>query len=496
MLTRMVSLSSTLEMPSLPDLPTETLRQISVECCPEGIEELALCSKGLYEAVMDQLQQHRDDKRRCELVWPMYNLSEQYGRYGKKTSYSPGPSEVLFTTIMRQPRLAAYVTSLTIHHDELRLSGNRVVMPKSGLMKEFLDVDECGLIELDEKLQWQQMLQPDNSLTPTEATVIACMLIWRLPNLETITTHYEGDVSTENILIPFIDKIEVANRLRLKDGAKPAAPGKLREATIFGYGTDAELFRAFAMLPSMRTLELQGASWNSTLDWPTEKGKSSVTELRFDRSSTVWKLSGTLQHIEILEKFTYQQKMLRHQADAMSRLIEELGDFASQTLKEIRLGRNKLHHFREPEHFLGDGCLKRFAKLEHITADLTMFARGTGDADDRLPRLVDLIPTSTVILTLLDDGHFNDHVMLRDLFKDIEELKADRLPHFKQITIRRERGLIVTTNRYFRVDNPRWMIVDNEAMTMCEKVGIALVVEECTCEGCKTGKANVKACRM
>ena len=65
-----------MNMYSLSNFPTEILLKIIPDICPDGIEQLVLSSKRLYDVAKSQLMQHRLEKRMREFVWPVNNLDQ------------------------------------------------------------------------------------------------------------------------------------------------------------------------------------------------------------------------------------------------------------------------------------------------------------------------------------------------------------------------------------------------------------------------------------
>ena len=472
--------TSSFKMPSFTELPTEILLKIIADCCPNGIEELALCSQSLYKISEGHLKQHRLDKKEKSSLGGQLDGFEGEGFDGFDWQ-AQDPKATSLSSMLQWPSLASYVTEFTLSHthnntkywemDNVLESLNCHTARKETLFHQFFDVDGCRLIASKDKSKWRALLRQGHVVS------ISCMLLLRFECLENITIVKGED---QDILVSFVTQIANINRSRAKNGLTPFALGALSSIDLGCYDLSAPemdgVMEAFAMLPSMRRVLIMDDAQRTFNAWQSEQLKCDVIDLRFKWSSlTCQSLSNVMGHVASLEHFTY----IKHHSDLgdeVGQIIRTLNTFAKQSLKSIELGTFRPTCGADITDKARSCCvssLADFDSLQRVKAEFEMFIYKM-DTSDRWKAacLVDCLPASIEVVTILDEGIYIPEIpaTFPDLFHNLAESRSNRLPNLKQIIINRFGG---HPSEWAR---PCWIEVSKELIAQCEEVGIALLL--------------------
>ena len=303
------------------------------------------------------------------------------------------------------------------------------------------------------------------------------MLLLRFEYLERIQIC---KTPNRTLLVPHVNEIANINRLRANNGLTPFALGSLSTLLLYSHNILAPetpgIMEAFAMLPSMRQIDIENDAQMTFDNWQSENVKSNVTELRFlSTALTRQYLLAIMKHVTSLERITYRVHAM-NPGDDMGVLIRILNKFAKGSLRYIELGTVRRDYHHEILDIARSCCvtnLTDFDNLQNIQAEFEMFIYRKGDLEAwEVVRLVDCLPASVEVVDILDDGSMKPEIsaLFPDLFENITKSGLRRLPKLKQIIISRHCGY----NPEWAL--PEWMEVSEELITQCEEAGIALTL--------------------
>ena len=461
-------------MHSLSDFPTEILLKIIPYNSPDGIEELVLCSKRMYEiAKMGPLKQHYFEKRMRDFVWPADDKGQ--GRSDWLRQNQSAIHRVPLPLISQQ-RLASCVKRLSIDKsvnsvshsrwEETVLSLGREVDQKSTLWKFFFDTVNRNLVpfENNTRTYWKERLEHGGEMT------IMCMLLVKFQNLEIVRVHDRID---RNLLVPFLHIVAVANQSRAKDGMEPVALGKMTELSMKfdDYRIERGIIEGFAKMPSMRRIHISDS--DETLKrWSSRGTRSNVREVRIGnfRVSTT-ELEAVLRYLKNLETFVYlEASRWRTDEDHARNLVEVLKNYAQDSLEEIILRSSDLPF---ESYNYGMDSLSEFNNLRRIGVDAEMFIRPPVSTVTHyiVTNPADQLPASIEVLTI-----FCKYNLLGmpgksgGFLANITALKNVQVPHLRRIIFVLDFDHVEGQSRDRKL-YPK-------LAALCERVGITVTIQE------------------
>ena len=310
-------------------------------------------------------------------------------------------------------------------------------------------VDDFRLIQPNERQEWYEALMGSKF----KGAMIALMFIL-LKNIREveIQSSYFGDIS--GYIWTVVERIAINHRLKGATLCSEELPlSNLQAITYRAIGDhDEENIRAlipFAMLPSVRVLNgrmitsrgyitRQGVYSVWPLDYPIRT--SGVTKIKLSSSRCSPKaLESLIAGIASLEEFSY------HHSSNSDDILYEPGEIAKVLVKYTSSSLKKLT-LCAPQEFFDDeeielqrqygGSLQQLVALEKIVADDKLFERrwlrdGCSIPFVAMKPLVDALPTSTISVTLLQTMRAK---RARNLFRDMAELKEERLPKLQKLS--------------------------------------------------------------
>ena len=429
-------------------LPNELVLRIIHYIQPADIEALALCNKRIRTLATDALQRHRQLKRKHNKI-VLGNVHEYQRTVDHDFSYFYDERSLsLVAYIFNDPDIAYYPTELSLGpHDMLDdLRDQLSLLDEDGLVKYqtlssrvLLRWDDfisgCSLLRREEKGEWHNALQSSDSKCAAMA-----LLLLLLPNIRHLTLKSVSFITTRPSRI-----WTIAERIAQTD--ETTALSKLSRITMdFGGIPNIQAFATFARLPSMRWLDgvaVRGDSeWNSrpAFMWPSEFGErlSKVKKVTFTRSSVhVNALSSFLSGFAALQEFVYYHRVGPHwvyyQPDQYVLLLRH---YAGESLVKLDMtsNRNEMYQYRTAAR--SAVSLQGFSALACVHVDDCLFEIPryficTRNDGSRMERLVDVLPKSIVTLEI---SQHRDTAVAIDLFKDLAELKEERVPQLQEIS--------------------------------------------------------------
>ncbi len=297
-------------MSRLISLPDELLLLVIKETCPEGIQDLVLCCKKLYNKSDKILEEHRMYKKKyTEVVWPPVPPCP-------KVKYLALPCYREYTCclsdVLLNPHLTPNVKRIRfipgwayVPENPARPFPHLDIETSDRVWQDFFDISDCLFIPHDEMDHWRQKLDT------ADPEVVFALLLVRLPNVESIIADCEEGAWNVLTVVKHILK---AHKMPEQDTETPAPLSKLKCVTRLSLDWEARnigLFEAFCMLPSMSTI-LHNGPGEGFNHWPSPTSISEVTRVAFLDSS--WGLEDyqpeaivrVLSHLKKLERFEYK----------------------------------------------------------------------------------------------------------------------------------------------------------------------------------------------
>ena len=434
-------------------LPDELILHVINAVHPADIESLVLCNKTMYAFANKAFIYHQMLKEICseivlddppdeELVTDdcsPFTLIENF-RWDTELVYYPRTLSIgdYYALDPEEPWVPG-------EWADLELATNNSII--SDASHKYIQI--CPFLEDQEKDEWCAGLCKPGNLSISTALMFAL-----LPNISSVSIHhwYQWPTGSDRIW-KIVERIANVNR-NINSHWKGKALSCLRKFNIefeddqFWDSSNIQVLIPFAMLPSMRCLYGVNIRARSSLDsppaisWPTDfpLGASTVTKLHFTHSSVdVHNFSLFLAGFAALQDFRY-----RHEGDGVNGaiykpwiIIDALKANSSASLQKLDMTANQDGLSNEDKAGQYVGSLRSFMVLENIRVDQHIFtcsgsdilARGEElEGNERLDRLVDVLPSSVKSLTLtlwIPSGEDR-------LFSDLAE-KRHCLPRLKRI---------------------------------------------------------------
>ncbi|KAL9628015.1 MAG: hypothetical protein Q9204_006173 [Flavoplaca sp. TL-2023a] len=405
--------------------PNEIITQVIDELDLTDTWSVAQTSKTIHHVSQPVMKRHREHKAKYSIV----RLGEPY-MDDDDTTFEGSPPLVFFEQIVREPRIASYVTDLRLSllDNDYRPDQQRPAAILSAIDDRPWAGDDVAL------------------LIPTGQAHQVAFLLTLLPNLRSMAMRCMSDEFVP--ITEMVWKIAQANQ-NISSAAHGKALSKLTKISIEHHddenGQDLVFFASFMSLPSMRSLngrmiygEANGqvaidAYPGTTLHDARAVKHNQIDEIKMLYSSidsTSWEL--ILKPIENLKRFTYEHAgavVGSAEYDGLG-IAEHLRKYASHSLQHLDLTCDM--GYNEEDQFVGD--LRKFKLLRTLRLNAKAFCPEVDDWRSRpeveYDRLADTLPTSIQAVTLV--GWCADNGPL-DLAKLIEE--RHKLPELKRIDL-------------------------------------------------------------
>ena len=410
-------------------LPNEIITQVIDELDLTDTWSVAQTSKAIHHVSQPAMKRHREYKAEYSTV----RLGEPY-MDDDDTRFAGSPPLVFLEQIVREPRIASYVTDL-----RLSLCGNDLAddyRPEQQRPAALLSaIDDCPWIVDDVAL-----------LMPTGQAHQVAFLLTLLPNLRSMAMRCISDGFVP--ITEMVWKIAQANQ-NMSSAAHGKALSNLTKISIGDYDTEngqhLVFYASFMSLPSMRNLygnmiygEANGkvaidAYPDTTLHDARAVEHNQIDEIKMIYSSidsTSWGL--ILKPIENLKRFTYEHAGAVVGSAEYDRLgiTEHLRKYASHSLQHLDLTCDM--NYTEEDQFVGD--LREFKLLRTLRLNAEAFAPKYDNWRSRpeveYHRLADTLPTSIQAVTLVDWFANNDQLDFAKLIED-----KHKLPELRRIDL-------------------------------------------------------------
>ena len=437
----------------LMQLPNELILRVIDYVHPADIEALGLCSKKIRTLAKDALDRHEQLKKKYNSITLGDPDDYQCGTIMNAPPYYlyDERSLSLVADIFSDNDIAHYpvelnlgsndcfvhpVGALTLFDDD-RLAKYRTL--SSRVLPHWNDfISGCSLLRQEEKGKWHDALQNFDS----DGAAMALLLIL-LPNIRHLTLRI--------VWVPTWPSYIWTIAKRIAQTDEGTALSKLRRITIDfidnGGADNIQAFATFAILPSMRWLDgiavrgCKGGGDTSSFEWPNGfvTCSSKVEKITLTRSCVHPNaLSSLLSGFVALQEFVYQ-----HREGGIGicyqpyEYIVLLRLYAGNSLVKLDMTVDHFDIYEAPRRgHLHGGNLLGFGALQYIRVDDELFELSRSsirkrDDGNRMERLVDVLPKSTTTLEIIQH---RDTAETSHLFKDLAELKEERLPELREVS--------------------------------------------------------------
>ncbi|KAI4198192.1 MAG: hypothetical protein LQ350_005428 [Teloschistes chrysophthalmus] len=449
-------------MPKLLDLPNELLDRIIGSVRPPDLQALALTNKSIHGLMQNALQRHLWCRRNYSLVRVGYHDRDP----------SPPPDEcyhalLFLAKILEDPNVAHYPTTLTVGgcgsedgdyddlDDEDVAQRQRAVAQHSDSLRDI--VKSCHLLPPERNDQ-----SANSICNPLNEDAALCMLLSLLPNLREIEID---DLLHDRRFLDMVQRAALAN-WDSESSSHKTALNHLKEIYLLRnenpYGMDIQYFAPFAMLPSIR--RLRGFNIDGdTFAWPCGFSRQSSTLTHIEMvysAASAQAFDGLLKGVAALKSFVYEYDgpgELGSDYEPVG-IIRALRTHAAHSLELMEVQGQSGAHSDEWEG-KAVGSLREFARLRSICLEDTIFQipksynefasleagktlRDPTDVESErlqdgelriMGSLVEILPASVQGFTLVQ---LMDDEDTRDLLEDMAELKAEKLPKLKRLTVK------------------------------------------------------------
>ena len=436
---------------SLTQLPNELIVRVIDHVSPADIEPLALCNKTIRTLATKALERHEQLKKKYNTI-TLGDVDEyQYTNDNDRYYVFDERSLSLIADVFGDHDIAYYPAELSLGPDDIFDNpGNPSTLCNEDDLAKYQTLSSrvlphwndfisgFSLLREEEKGDWHHVLQTSDS----KCAAMALLLIL-LPNIRHLTLKILWMPTWPSRIWTIV------NRIAQTDVG--TAFSKLRKITIDfeanARADNIQAFAAFAILPSIRWLDgvtvRGGQGWDnySSFEWPDGSGKcsSKVKKVTFTKSSVhANALSSFLSGFAALEEFIYHHRAGLHGTYYQpEEYVPLLRHYAGTSLVKLDMTLDRYDIYGNPPRgHLHVDSLQGFSALKHIRVDddlfeLSMYSIRKRDDENRMERLVDVLPKSTVTLEILQH---RDTAEASDLFKDLAELKEDRLPELREVS--------------------------------------------------------------
>ena len=405
-------------MAILPQLPNEMIAEIWGHIIePQDVESFAIVSKNIYAIGTPFVEEHNRLKRE-------YSLFET----GPDTDASaPG---MLLKDVLLQPRVALYVTHLSIGRYQYRgqyLDDDNAghVYPEEDMALFIGAIRKASLVPRDDVESWITAVKAGN-----EDSVFA-LLILLLPNLTTFTLVVESIYTTH--LSDAFERIAKAENSTFL--ARLSTVNLHVDLPYDDDFTDWEWLKIATILPRVHSVHVEHMGCVEIDDLfgyqpQFTPSSSNVTELTFVKSGCRPKpMFQLLESIKGLKRFSYVEPDERLDPFEPFMMRSALLAHARHSLETLRILSSQTHKGNLLGSFRG------FTALQELETNLSLLIR-----DAQFDELADLFPASIekVHLHIGDKWSCNS---VSPLVESFEKAKSQFLPNLKALTLSSGRGM-------------------------------------------------------
>lgn len=266
----------TVRMSRLLHLPDEMLLNIIKKILPDGITDLALCCKKLYnksDMILEEFQLNR--MIFTNIPWPLYVRS---------TFLPPKWVPEYFTNasclsgLLQEPHLAMYVRHVAFYTNWTNRYFNDTKEDFERLFKDQSKPFPNSAVTTKDHI-WQDFFNISRKkLDNGDIETVSALLLAHLPELRKLTLY---NLSFDREVLTMLENIIKANELAVRCGKHPIAlrkPEFIYDMIILEEAQNIGLFEAFATLPSMRDIRIT-CRRNRSITGPLKWSLSSTTRL-------------------------------------------------------------------------------------------------------------------------------------------------------------------------------------------------------------------------
>ncbi|KAL8638076.1 MAG: hypothetical protein Q9228_004733 [Teloschistes exilis] len=452
-------------MPNLLSLPNELLDRIICSVRAPDLEALALTNKSIHSLMQNALKRHLWSRKNYSLVRVGYHDRDP----------SPPPVEcyhalLFLAKILEDPNVAHYPTTLSVggcgseNGDYLDLDDeddNDVIAQRQRAVALHSDglrdvVKSCHLLPPE---QYDQTAGSICNALNEDAAL--CILLYLLPNLREIEID---DLLHDRRFMDMVQRAGLAN-WDPESSSHNMALNNLEGIYLLRsenpYGMGIQYFAPFATLPSIRRLRgfnIDGDTFAWPSGFPCQSSTLTHIEMVYSAASAQ-AFDGLLSGVTALKSFVYEYDgpgELGSNYEPVG-IIRALRKYAAHSLELMDIQGQSDADSNEWEG-RAVGSLRDFARLKSICLEDTIFQVPNYYNDSKrsklgktLPELCDveleqiglgelrvmgslihILPASVKGFTLVQ---LMDDEDTRDLLEDMAELKAEKLPKLKRITL-------------------------------------------------------------
>ena len=481
-------------MATFSSLPNELISHIIELAEPDDLEKLSAVCKRIRNLASKTVQQHRGDKRSFSII--ALSLFTTF-----KTQSALQVALKIYDVVRGlagDQRLRLYPKHVFMDSDAYAIgewkprgsAGLKAKMEEDGTYRaRVFDTFENPYIGPDEMETWRARVAEG------DLQAANCLLLTLLPNVETIDVN---DWLSNSMMADMIERIAKRNACAPRIPGTMLSLSKLSEISISGQNhlrrtsMSNKITQALLSIPSVRVL--RGAYLRADFPIPHT---TNLAELHLRRCAVAaTDLSQLFAHLKCVKKFVYNHDSAWENRSggrdySCDTFIATLARHAGNTLQELEYstyGESAIQHSDNPEFTSG---LKRFNVLERICITCAFFVSDHNPETRVVQRLVELLPPSVKILTLIGCITLGDSLGSRGglengeeaMFAGVAELKDERFPHLEEV--------IFQNSDWKRVmdESPElevfdgygyYILVNEETKSACEKVGIAMRAELCS----------------
>ena len=409
-------------MHNLLSLPNELTTQVIDELDLTDTWSFARTSKDIYNLSQSAMQRHREYKEKYSIICLGPPVLDHDGN-DDGTTFDGGHPLFFLERIIRDPRIACYVTDLRLSRCGQRLFQGKAFRKQQERLATIITAlgteiaalgANCPWLNESRRLHWQEALLAH----PNQAYYAALLLIL-LPNLRSLAMKgmcYDCEPISE-----LVEAIGKANRDR-SSAVHESALSKLRSISINHCdtedGQDITVYTPFVPLPSLRSLHGRMICEDFFKDYPPSPlvagdirpiRQSQIEEIKIfysGVSSEAWRW--LLKPIKNLKKFTYEHggSVVGYVDYDCFGIVAILREHACHSLEHLDL--TCILGYHEDEQYVGD--LKAFYNLRVLRLHAAAFCSYDEDeeiTDRKYLRLADLLTASIEAITLVSGSYGN-----------------------------------------------------------------------------------------
>ncbi|KAL8806091.1 MAG: hypothetical protein Q9223_005158 [Gallowayella weberi] len=429
-------------------LPMELILQIvEHEVHVEDLENLALCSKTIFNIAIRSRRKHLENKRRFTMI-----IVGGKSRAGDLKPHSVHPALAL-QLLVENDAVVDYCKFLKL--------GDYI-----GFWNIPVDKEQEFQTDMSHPLRALQAKQPSANIDLAS--------LHQLPGPELQNIAYSAIISNlRNLEVLEIDHCDWSF---VRDHAIPDVISdthhRLKEVRVLGVpgsGEDLRYVAMFASIPSVRKIY---GLWTSGRDVEALRAPSDIEDLYFERS----KIDGPsfenlLMSIKTLKQFYYKNDYAfsaQHPHEPR-RLVNSLRAHALESLERLSLTDPTRRYVswiydEDRADMVRPWFLRDFKALKHVAIECSMFKKMTVEHGRYLKeklRLIDVLPPTLETLVLYHPPKGNRDV--KALFSGLGPAMGERLPNLRSIQV------MVWENRWEDLDS-------KDIEGDCRELGIQLVV--------------------